>query len=214
MSDATAEIEGLRQEIASLGAELEKFHRFMNSLHTLAGSLRPTADEAELHGLLSKVLANACEVIGAADGSVLVLDEEKDELVFVLSCGDVPAGNLAWKRMPADQGVAGWVVKNRKATVVNNAQADDRFYAQIDTEVAFRTRSILAAPIVGDGRVLGAIEILNKSEERLFNMDDEKMLSLLCRFAGELLQTLTRKSLANARIRIPQVARNEGHQPV
>ena len=49
-----------------------------------------------------------------------------------------------------------------------------------------------AAPIVGGGRVLGVIELLNKHDGAVFNAGDQTLLNLMCRFAGELLYTLIR----------------------
>jgi len=73
----------------------------------------------------------------------------------------------------------------RKAIVVNNAQADEHFYSQLGIELQFRTESILAAPTIGDGQVLGVIEILNKFDGGRFNITDQLMLGLLYRYAGE-----------------------------
>jgi GAF domain-containing protein len=195
----------LQRQVDQLNSELTKVRGFMQGMQDLSDSLQPTTQVAELHELLSEVLRTACQTIGARDASLLVLDDETKELVFILTRGDVPPEKLAWRRIPANEGIAGWVVKNQRATVVNNAQADERFYGQLDNELEFRTRSILAAPIIGDTKVLGVIEILNKVDGELFNLNDQMMLSLLCRFAGELLHTLTRRTLQNTRVRVPKL---------
>ena len=140
--------------------------------------------------LLEDILRNVLVTIGAADGSLLVLDEDTNELVFVISEGQVPQKNLHWKRLPPGQGIAGWVVQHRRATIVNDTHTDKRFYGEIDNEFEFNTKSLLAAPLVGGGRVLGVIELLNKSNGQLFSIGDQTLLSIICRFAGELLYTL------------------------
>ena len=203
-TEATSEVERLQAENA-------KLRRFLQGMHDMSVSLEEAPDEAELHELLAQVLERACEAIGARDASLLVLDEENEELVFVMSRGKVPPEALAWRRIPANEGVAGWVVQQRRATVVNNAQADERFYSQMDVELQFRTESILAAPIVGDGSVLGVIEILNKTDGELFNVHDQLMLGLLCRFAGELLYALSRRALGE--VTSPRNARSGAAVP-
>ena len=43
---------------------------------------------------------------------------------------------------------------------------------------------------MGGGKVLGVIEVLNKRDGNLFNHSDLTLLTLMCRFCGELLNTL------------------------
>jgi GAF domain-containing protein len=178
-----AENEILRNEILSL-------RKFIDSMQNLIEAVERPLPDAELMELLSDVLANALRTINAKDGSLLVLDEDTNELVFVIAQGDVGRERLAWRRLPPGEGIAGWVAKNRRATIVNDAQADDRFYPAVDNEFDFRTQSVLAAPIIGGGRLLGVIEVLNKNDGKLFTMGDQTLLSLMCRFSGELLYTM------------------------
>jgi len=51
----------------------------------------------------------------------------------------------------------------------------------------------IAALIIGGGRVLGVIELLNKADRGLFVTSDQTLLTLICRFTGELLFTLIRR---------------------
>ena len=140
--------------------------------------------------LLGDVLDNALRTIDAQDGSLLAMDEDTRELVFVLAQGDVPQEKLAWRRLPAGEGIAGWVAEHGESTIVNDVRADGRFYAAVDTDLGFTTRSILAAPIIGGGKVLGVIEVLNKRGGVRFEEHDLTLLGLMCRFSGELLHSL------------------------
>ena len=73
---------------------------------------------------------------------------------------------------------------------MNNAAADDRFYPGMDREIHYRTQSLLAAPLIGGDRVLGVVEVLNKRDGKLFSVGNQTLLTLMCRFAGELLFSL------------------------
>ena len=181
------ENEKLRKEVLSL-------RRFIDSMQNLMDAVENPRPDEEIMGLLSQVLSNALETINAKDGSLLVLDEETEELVFVLTDGEVPHEQLAWRRLPAKQGIAGWVAENRKSTIVNDVQSDDRFYSDVDTDLEFRTTSLLSAPIIGGGRMLGVIEVLNKRDGLLFGSRDQTLLSLMCRFSGELLHTVIQQN--------------------
>jgi Nif-specific regulatory protein len=86
------------------------------------------------------------------------------------------------------------VSSNRRATIVNDAQTDDRFYPAMDRELGFKTQSVLAAPMIGGGRVLGVIEMLNKKNGKLFSVGDQRLLTLMSRFSGELLFTVIKQN--------------------
>lgn len=190
---AEEEIQELEAENEALRREVQSLRQFIDSMQNLMDAVENPWPDEEIMELLSQVLRNALETLNAKDGSLLVLDEETKELVFVVTEGDVPHEQLAWRRMPVNEGIAGWVAENRKPTIVNDAQSDERFYSAVDNDLEFRTNSLLAAPIIGGGRVLGVIEMLNKQDGNLFSVRDQTLLTLMCRFSGELLHTVIQK---------------------
>ncbi len=166
---------------------------FVGSLSESIGNLDEFPSDAEIMEILENVLDRALRAVNAKDGSLLVRDEETDELVFALVQGDASNKDLRWRRLPPGEGIASWVVRNGEAAVVNDTHTDKRFYEGLDKEFEFRTNSLLAAPIIGGGEVLGAIELLNKRDGQLFDDNDRERLASMCRFAGELLYSLIRR---------------------
>jgi GAF domain-containing protein len=191
-------------ELAKLRDEVAKLRTFLDDMSALTDAMDEVKEDAELHALLSRVLELASHGVRARDASLLILDEDTQELVFVLSMGALAPDALAWKRVPSGEGVAGWVATNRRATIVNDPSSDERFYKAFDQQNTFKTESLLAAPILGGGRMLGVIEVLNKAGGGYFSAQDQTMLTLVCRMAGEMLFALTRRTLHAARIRIPK----------
>ena len=188
------EIAQLASENAALREEILSLRQFIDSMQNLMEAAEQPLPEAELTELLHGVLCSALQTIGASDGSMLVLDEDSNELVFVITHGDVATEQLTWQRLPAGTGIAGWVSSNRRATIVNDAQTDDRFYPAMDRELGFKTQSVLAAPMIGGGRVLGVIEMLNKKNGKLFSVGDQRLLTLMSRFSGDLLFTVIKQN--------------------
>ena len=188
------EIARLDKENAALRDEILSLRKFIDSMQNLMEAVENPLPDAELMELLSGVLDNALQTISAENGSLLVLDEDTNELVFVITHGNFSTEQLTWRRLPPGEGIAGWVAKNRRATIVNDAQVDDRFYPAVDRELGLETHSVLAAPIIGGGRVLGVIEVINKKNGKLFNMGDQTLLTLMCRFSGELLYSVIQQN--------------------
>jgi len=184
------ELARLQEDNQLLQKEVATLRRFSRSLKRLSEAADRRENTEDVMALLNQILNQCLETIGAEDGSLLILDEETRELVFVLTEGAIPQQEMAGLRLPAGKGIAGWVVQNREPTIVENPYNDQRFYPEVDDIFRFRTNSILAAPIVGGGRVLGVLEALNKELGKSFTADDLALLTLLCRFAGELLHSL------------------------
>ncbi|MBN1430589.1 MAG: GAF domain-containing protein [Anaerolineae bacterium] len=180
----------LKQENQELKEEVVVLREYLSALHALLDAIEDLDPASEIMPLLDRILANGMAVTNAQDGSLLVLDEETNELVFVLARGRVAPPMLIGQRVPPGRGIAGWVAQKGQPTIVNNAHADIRFYPGIDDAFKFQTNSVLAVPIVSQGQVLGVIEVLNKHNGRIFDPADQALLTLLCRFAGDVLHSM------------------------
>jgi len=141
--------------------------------------------------LLDKTLYYAMTALDAQDGALLLADEEQHDLVFVLVQGQVRE-KLPGYRIPFAEGVAGWVAEHREPLIVNNTRADPRFSSRVDEAFHFRTRSILCVPLVARNKVLGVIEVLNKSGGGDFTEADQDLLSVLALIAAIALDDLAR----------------------
>lgn len=187
----------LQEQNASLQEENKQLHEENQALRmyvTAVGELHRAASRItsadNLLGLLKKILYNALMVLDASDGSVILLDEETDDLVFVLVHGDVE-GRLQGYRIGKDMGIAGWVASHQEALIVHDARKDWRFSPHVDEVFNFLTRSILCVPMIARGRVIGVIEVLNKFSGH-FNDADISLLSILGYIAGSALDDMQR----------------------
>jgi GAF domain-containing protein len=182
----------LKSENEQLRGELRNLREFVAALNDLAAQAAKLKGDSELMPLLNIILNKALNLLNAPDGSLALLDESTHELVFVLVVGQL-ASDLTGYHLPADEGIAGWVIQNGEPELVRDVRRDTRFFGDVDAAFKFRTQSILAAPLIGDGRVLGVIEALNQPGDSPFSESDMDLLQLLCRFAGEALAAIERR---------------------
>ncbi len=179
------EVARLKEENERLNEELNTLRQYAEAIQALAEAIDQLDPREEVRQLLDRILYNALALVNSQDGSLLVVDEDTAELVFVLTRGDTQRP-LQDRRIPIGKGIAGWVAYHLQPTIVNNATVDDRFYAGLEGTPR-GTASVLAAPIVGAGRLLGVLEIVNRQDGRPFNVTDQALVMLLCRFAGQVL---------------------------
>jgi GAF domain-containing protein len=187
------EVSRLKDENQELQEEAASLREYVGAIESLMDAIDELDPKAEILPLLDRILFNAMTVTNSKDGSLMVLDEEKGELAFVYARGDVSSDKLAGQRLPVGKGIAGWVAQNAKPAIVNNARTDARFFAGIDDAYKFTTNSVLAVPIIGKGQVLGVIEVLNKQNGRPYAETDQVLLTLLCRFAGDVLHSMAQQ---------------------
>jgi transcriptional regulator with GAF, ATPase, and Fis domain len=147
-------------------------------LYDLAGAF---AARIELAELIPFVITQCREVLAAEGAAVLLLDAEKNELVFPYVAEEDPqvAERLAGMRLPAREGIAGAVLRDGRSLRVNDPPADPRFYAGVDKHTGVTTRSLLAAPLSSRHGTIGVIEVVNRRDGGNFTDDDLAFLEAL-----------------------------------
>lgn len=182
----------LQDENQRLQGENRALRQYIDALKDLDTAAQRIMSEENLLDLLNEILYEAMVVIRAEDGSLLLLDEETDELVFAVVHGDIQ-GELRGYRIGADIGIAGWVATEGELLITNNPRQDWRFSPQIDEAFGFVTRSILCVPMITRGKVMGVIELLNKYNGNQFVEADAALLSILAHVAGTALDDMRRR---------------------
>ncbi len=170
------ENERLQQEVVRMRLIL----RNLGNLNQMAMSIHP---ETDIVMLLDQILQASLTSIQAEDGSLLLVDEETEELSFVVVHGAVRT-KLVGHRIPLGEGIAGWVAQHAESVIVPNVQTDPRFSPTIDQAFKFKTRSLLCVPIVFTGRVLGVIQALNKADYKEFSNADLLLLNVIAQLAA------------------------------
>jgi len=110
--------------------------------------------------------------------SMLMVDEEKQELTFELALGE-KGKDVSPYRIKIGEGVAGWSAQTGQPTIVNDTSKDPRFTGKLDSKTQFRTRSILCAPLISRGRTIGVVEIINRLGGRFTQVDLDILLTLV-----------------------------------
>jgi len=161
-------------ENAQLQAETQRRARELAALNK---ATRVITSTLELDTVLNLVLGEAKSLLGTEWASVLLHDPVNDDLVFAAAAGPA-TDDLVGGRVPVTQGIAGWVLREKQAALVNDVYGDPRFYNRVDVQTGLTTRSILAVPLTFKGVTSGVIEVVNKVGGA-FNQHDLEMLEAL-----------------------------------
>lgn len=159
----------LRQEVATRRQLVELAAKLNSTLH--------------LDDLLQLIMRSAAELLDAETSSLMLVDEDTGELIIEVATGAVESA-VVKRRIPAGAGIAGWVLEQRQAAVVDDPAADERFYQEVSESAGFATRNLLAVPMLVKDRAVGVVEVINKQGDEGFSEADVELATALADLAA------------------------------
>lgn len=166
------------------------------------------ASTLDLNTLLEDVMKITKSIVGAEASSVLLIDNDTGELFFTVALG---SKSLEMKevRIGKGKGIAGWVIDNKEPLLLNDVQQDPRFSNSVDKKTGFRTKSMIAAPLVVRNKSLGVIEVINKLGGGDFEESDK---SILITMAGQIAVAIDNaemtEDLIKSRAQVEEYSKN------
>jgi GAF domain-containing protein len=149
------------------------------------------AAEGEQRALLESIVGVARSIFRAKASSVILHDQETDELVFEAVSGE-GAQSLVGMRMPSGTGVAGWVLTTREPLVINDTSKDSRFARDAAERTGFVPQSLMCAPLTHGDRALGVIQVLDRPLRPGFALEEIDLLGQFAHQAALALLQLER----------------------
>ena len=139
--------------------------------------------EDSFRALLGAIVEVARSIFGARASSILLLDEETEELVFAAVVGEGEE-DLLGMRFPAGKGIAGWVLATRTPLVLEDVRKDPRFAGDVAEDTGYVPSGLMAAPLLYDEAALGVLEVLDRPERSLFSLQEMELLGLFANQAA------------------------------
>jgi sigma-B regulation protein RsbU (phosphoserine phosphatase) len=136
---------------------------------------------SDLDELITLVMEKAQSVMNAEASSVMLINEEKNILECTFARGEVGAQIQNKIQLQIGEGIAGWVAKHGQPLIVPDVSVDARFASKVDDSTGFRTRTILAAPLMVKDKIIGVAEVINRMDGEAFNGDNLELFSTFCR---------------------------------
>jgi HD-GYP domain-containing protein (c-di-GMP phosphodiesterase class II) len=147
--------------------------RRLAKLQSILEVAKAMTAERQVLRLLSLINDAAARVADADRCSIFVVHRDRRELWTRAAHGTDPI------HVPFGAGIAGAVAQRGVAVRIPDAYADPRFNPQVDAATGYRTRSVLAVPMINTaGEVAGVIQALNRRHGD-FGEEDEELLGAL-----------------------------------
>jgi len=148
-----------------------------DSLELLQTISQELADKLDLRVMLERILLLTLQNLGAASGSILVLDEKGHVIDGALAYGGEVQNRTTQQLADIiQQGLAGWVIENRQAALIPSTSDDPRWLARNWEEG--KSRSALSVPLMSQDRVVGVLTTV-QPEAGQFTRDDLALLTAI-----------------------------------
>jgi len=161
------------------------------------GKAMAIADRPDM--ALEQTLETIRQGLCAEAASIFLFNAAEEVLECKASLGPNPATGMT---VPRGAGIVGQVAEQGRAVLVEDAANYPGFYRAIDQQTGFVTRSVVCAPLITRGKVLGAVMLLNKSGNRHFSDQDQSLLVSYCALAALSINNARLSTLALERERI------------
>lgn len=146
----------------------------LNELKAMLAIGRQVATTCDIDQVLDFIIKTVVEIIGADRGTLYLVDNDRGELYSKVLQEET--GQLKEIRVKIGDGIAGGAAETGETLNVKEAYTDPRFVDDFDLKSGYKTKSILAVPMINLHReIIGVIQVLNK-KTGYFSYRDERLL--------------------------------------
>mmetsp|Transcript_60 Transcript_60/g.218 ORF Transcript_60/g.218 Transcript_60/m.218 type:complete len:467 (+) Transcript_60:146-1546(+) len=156
---------------------------FFDSAKAINSHIRP-------QDTIKAIIRETCSLLRCERATLFTFDGRLNALLVLQSVGK----QSSLIRVVPGEGIAGTVFKEGEPLRIPDAYEDPRFDQSHDKETDFKTKSILAVPVMeysateGDAKTIGVLQAINKlggeGEDQAFTSLDELLLENLAQYAG------------------------------
>jgi diguanylate cyclase (GGDEF)-like protein len=137
----------------------------------------------DLDDLLKKIIDKAMELTGAERGMLLLYPEEGEKNLDVKVVRTVSGGGIDEQTLFTSNSIIGRAINDKTPLIISDATLNEELKYQASV-IINGLRSVLCAPIITHGEVLGVIYLDNRLVSGLFSQEDLDILDLIANQAG------------------------------
>lgn len=156
-------------------------NRVLASLHAL-NAIASCIDSGDL---FINIVEKSAEVIGAEQGSLMLLDENTLEIEVKATKG-LNLAILSHIRIKPGEGIAGSVLETGVPMVVSNIEDDTR--VSRSNRVRYRTKSFISLPLKIRNKSIGVLNLADKRDGTDFSGNDVKLLEAIALYSAVAIE--------------------------
>lgn len=143
----------------------------VNELTSLLEAFKQLNSNIALQEVFNNILVQTVTVVKAEAGTLWVIDKETEDVIASAAYGPATETILNVK-MRKGEGIVGKVINSGQAELIEDVTKHLDWAQRVDASSQFITKSMITVPLTAKGKVLGAVQLLNKKEIAFFNEED------------------------------------------
>lgn len=143
----------------------------VGELNDLLHAFKMLNSDLDLQEVLNNILNQMVGVVKAEAGTLWLLNEENQVIEAVAVKG--PVSEVVFDiKMQLNEGIVGKVVGTGVAELIEDVSKHSDWSKRVDDDSGFETKSMITVPLIAKGKVLGALQLINKQEVSFFTDGD------------------------------------------
>lgn len=162
----------LVDQLLGSNSQLQRRAQELNVLYDVGKSVSSSLD---LEEVLHRVVEAAVFVVGAEEGSLMLLDEERGEL-YIRASKNLDSEAQSMRKRVTDS-LAGQVLQTGQTVAIGRDSPTER------THTALLVKSLIYVPLILQERAIGVLGVMNYLREGSFDKNDTRALAALGGYA-------------------------------
>lgn len=192
--DTTLEEED-RQTLTAFSAHISQFveNQFlqeelkqqMDNLKVWMEIMKAIGSALDSDDLFQIILDKSTEFVEAEQGSLMLLDQEEQELSIKVTKG-LHQRIVEGMRIKPGEGISGKVLENMIPLVVKDLETDERVLQE--KRPRYKTKSFISLPLKLNDRIIGVLNVADKITGEMFSDYDLHLLSSIAAYASVAIE--------------------------
>lgn len=171
---ANLTVSSLNSDLETMNVSLNEAINRLSALNQISRMMGMEHDKKQIYNMAVSLPA---ELLQAEIGHLLLLDNQKDELVVEFSMGMAEKRGSGKRSVPVGKGLAGWVAKNRKPLLVEDFASQDLYSPT--SSIGYERRTAISAPIMIKEEMIGVISLINRKDMMPFTEEEKTLLATI-----------------------------------
>ncbi len=138
---------------------------------------------------VAQAITDKASTLFEADGTSILMANKDGSFRFAVVTAESEEirKRLDQLVIPGDSGITGWVAKHRRSLLVNDSNRQEILNPQVDARTHFRTREVLAGPIMVGTEVIGVLQVVSR-RDGAFKKSDLQILELIAAIIASFIE--------------------------
>ena len=151
---------------------LQEKMRHLERLNAVSQQMTSTLN---IEQVLQRIVDSASEILHAESGSILSINERKDELIIRIATGEDGALRLG-RVIPITQAIPGEAYTERHSVICNENVVERMIIWEDLAHTTYSIKNIIAVPLIVQDEAIGVLEVFNKEKGLPFTEKDAEIL--------------------------------------